>query len=106
MTGHGLCTNAPEARAGGAKSVGPRLETECVMSTAFPRTTQLRNLLIATLALTSTWACQSQDAAAPPSQAAQPVAAAQPAAPSGPTRMESDLLGEKAVPADAYYGVQ
>jgi aspartate ammonia-lyase len=34
------------------------------------------------------------------------VAAAQPAAPSGPTRMESDLLGEKAVPADAYYGVQ
>jgi aspartate ammonia-lyase len=76
------------------------------MSTAFSRIPQLRNLLIATLALTSTWACQSQDAAAPPSQAAQPVAAAQPAAPSGPTRMESDLLGEKAVPADAYYGVQ
>ena len=34
------------------------------------------------------------------------MAAAQPAAPSGPTRMERDLLGEKAVPADAYYGVQ
>ncbi len=29
-----------------------------------------------------------------------------PAAPTGPTRMERDLLGEKAVPADAYYGVQ
>jgi aspartate ammonia-lyase len=28
------------------------------------------------------------------------------AKPEGPTRMEKDLLGEKAVPADAYYGVQ
>ena len=28
------------------------------------------------------------------------------AAPSGATRMEKDLLGEKQVPADAYYGVQ
>ena len=42
----------------------------------------------------------------PAAQTAQPAAAAQPAAPSGPTRMERDLLGEKAVPADAYYGVQ
>src|SRR3954468_19743643 len=29
-----------------------------------------------------------------------------PPAAGGPTRMEKDLLGEKAVPADAYYGVQ
>ena len=28
------------------------------------------------------------------------------AKPSGPTRVEKDLLGEKAIPADAYYGVQ
>jgi aspartate ammonia-lyase len=26
--------------------------------------------------------------------------------PDRPTRLEHDLLGEKAVPADAYYGVQ
>jgi aspartate ammonia-lyase len=29
-----------------------------------------------------------------------------PAKPEGPTRVEKDLLGEKAVPANAYYGVQ
>src|SRR3954471_23310207 len=29
-----------------------------------------------------------------------------PPAAGGPTRMEKDLLGDKAVPADAYYGVQ
>jgi aspartate ammonia-lyase len=37
----------------------------------------------------------------PPPPAQQP-----PPAPTGPTRTEKDLLGEKAVPADAYYGVQ
>ncbi len=36
----------------------------------------------------------------------RPVATSGAAAPSGPARMERDLLGEKAVPADAYYGVQ
>ena len=36
-------------------------------------------------------------------EAAKPTA---PAAPTGPTRTENDLLGEKEVPADAYYGVQ
>ena len=41
-----------------------------------------------------------------PAAPAAPAATAQPAAPTGPTRMERDLLGEKAVPADAYYGVQ
>ena len=37
-----------------------------------------------------------------------PVGWAQEAAqqPAGPTRVEKDLLGEKQIPADAYYGVQ
>ena len=30
----------------------------------------------------------------------------QPAVPDGPTRIEKDLLGQKKIPADAYYGVQ
>ncbi|HVN44675.1 MAG TPA: aspartate ammonia-lyase [Steroidobacteraceae bacterium] len=41
-------------------------------------------------------------AGALPAYAAAPAKAAKPAA----TRMEHDLLGDKAVPADAYYGVQ
>ena len=54
------------------------------------------------LAITFVAACTAQDAPAVPVAAER-----QPApAPSGPTRMERDLLGEKAVPADAYYGVQ
>src|SRR4029079_7990792 len=36
---------------------------------------------------------------------ASAASAAEPQA-AGPTRMEKDLLGEKAIPADAYYGVQ
>jgi aspartate ammonia-lyase len=36
---------------------------------------------------------------------ASAASAAEPQA-TGPTRMEKDLLGEKAIPADAYYGVQ
>ena len=35
---------------------------------------------------------------------ASAASAAEPQA--GPTRIEKDLLGEKAIPADAYYGVQ
>src|SRR5262249_24587190 len=50
-------------------------------------------------------------AAAPavaPSQVSRPspVATAGAGTAPGPTRMERDLLGEKAVPASAYYGVQ
>jgi aspartate ammonia-lyase len=45
--------------------------------------------------------CTAQDAPAVPVAAER-----QPAPATGPTRMERDLLGEKAVPADAYYGVQ
>ena len=63
-------------------------------------------VLIATLSLGFSWACAPQEASAPSARASQPVASVQPAVPSGPTRMERDLLGEKAVPADAYYGVQ
>jgi aspartate ammonia-lyase len=50
----------------------------------------------------------SQQPAAPAGQApAASAPTAKPAAgPTGPTRTERDLLGEKQVPADAYYGVQ
>ena len=61
--------------------------------------------LVLSLALSA--ACSSQPE--PPVQAAATAerqTPAAPAAPTGATRMERDLLGEKAVPADAYYGVQ
>jgi aspartate ammonia-lyase len=62
------------------------------------------------LVLTLAWAWASRDAASSPAQAAarQAAPATQdvPAKPTGPTRIEKDLLGEKAIPADAYYGVQ
>jgi aspartate ammonia-lyase len=41
-----------------------------------------------------------------PQPAAQPAAQTAPPPPTGPTRTERDLLGEKQVPAGAYYGVQ
>src|SRR5688572_10823395 len=66
----------------------------------------MRKLLAATLALAFSWACAAPEAPSEAEASQQPVAAAQPAVPSGPTRMERDLLGEKAVPSDAYYGVQ
>ncbi|MGH9218018.1 MAG: lyase family protein, partial [Vicinamibacterales bacterium] len=53
------------------------------------------------LGITAVAACTAQDAPTVPVAAER-----QPAPASGPTRMERDLLGEKAVPADAYYGVQ
>ena len=57
-------------------------------------------------------ACSAQDSATTSAQpvSAQPVSAVTPTRPAGTkagaTRMERDLLGEKAVPAEAYYGVQ
>ena len=61
-------------------------------------------LRAAILALTLSWACSTQEGSPPVAESAQrPAAQAQAG---GPTRMERDLLGEKAVPADAYYGVQ
>ena len=62
-------------------------------------TTMFHAALLA--AITSVAACTAQDAPTVPVAAER-----QPAPATGPTRMERDLLGEKAVPADAYYGVQ
>ena len=66
-----------------------------------------RRALVPVLALAAALAsaCAPQDSAAPATTAA----AAQtpnPATPTGATRMEHDLLGDKAVPAEAYWGVQ
>src|SRR5215204_6132232 len=63
--------------------------------------------LAPTLMLALTWACTSEET---PQVAEAAEATQQPAPrsarPSGPARMEKDLLGEKEVPGDAYYGVQ
>ena len=58
-------------------------------------------------ALALTWGCSSQEALAPSPQLlmAKPAPGA-PQVGAGPTRTEHDLLGDKQVPADAYYGVQ
>jgi len=58
------------------------------------------------VALVLAVACSPRDSQKPPASEAGSVAPTPPPAPAGPTRMEKDLLGEKAVPADAYYGVQ
>src|SRR5262245_49902233 len=72
--------------------------------------------MVLALALVFMWGCARQDTSttvAPPLTApeqtvglAPPPSSVPPPTPGGPTRMERDLLGEKAVPADAYYGVQ
>jgi aspartate ammonia-lyase len=62
---------------------------------------------VALAALTCGCAAPDQGSSAAAAAAAAQPAAAQPAPkPSGPTRTEHDLLGEKQVPSDAYYGVQ
>jgi aspartate ammonia-lyase len=63
--------------------------------------------LVSTLA----WACGGQGTSPTPPlaiSAAQPASGLRqaPARPTGPTRTEKDLLGEREIPADAYYGVQ
>jgi len=63
-------------------------------------------MLIAVFASSGAWA-QSQTQTTPPKKSAQ-TSTAKPSMP-GPasqTRTEKDLLGEKQIPADAYYGVQ
>jgi aspartate ammonia-lyase len=66
---------------------------------------KLRGAALVLLAVLAS-ACATQDT----SQSLSPVVLASPAQGSttlqGPTRIEKDLLGEKAVPANAYYGVQ
>ena len=76
------------------------------MNTSMASPARLRTVLLATVTLALSWACAPQDASSPVAESAPPAAAVQPAVATGPTRMESDLLGEKAVPAEAYYGVQ
>ena len=61
-------------------------------------------LLAPALALGFTAGCERPEAAALATQAVQP--AARPAGQGGPTRTERDLLGEKEIPGEAYYGVQ
>ena len=69
-------------------------------------------IVILTFAAALMSACASQESAQSASQApaatAQPAVAARPTAtaPSGPTRTEHDLLGQKQIPANAYYGIQ
>src|SRR5688500_7214850 len=77
------------------------------MRTATVKRTRRAALLAPALALALTWACKTEEASPPvaePAQTARPAPA--PAGPAGPTRTEHDLLGEKEVPGDAYYGVQ
>jgi aspartate ammonia-lyase len=75
--------------------------------TATVNRTRRNALLAPALALALTWACKRQEAPPPAAQSTQqPAPAARPAASGGPTRMEKDLLGEKEIPGDAYYGVQ
>jgi aspartate ammonia-lyase len=72
-----------------------------------------RTATLALLALISalTWAYARQNTAPAPALASAAAQSAQvgqpvPARPMGRTRIERDLLGEKEIPADAYYGVQ
>src|SRR4030095_5969686 len=63
--------------------------------------------LVLVLALSSSCTRQqATDEAIGWAGAAQPAATVQRAAIVGPTRTERDLLGEKQIPVDAYYGVQ
>jgi aspartate ammonia-lyase len=69
------------------------------------KTTARTAVLVTALALS--WGCSPQETAAPPAQSVTPKPAPVAAlVGGGPTRTERDLLGEKQVPADAYYGVQ
>jgi aspartate ammonia-lyase len=65
-------------------------------------------ILVLACVLALAGACAPQETAPPAAAAsAQPAVDPQPnAVPNGPTRTEKDLLGEKQVPAEAYYGVQ
>src|SRR5688572_27759160 len=81
-----------------------RHHMRATIDTAVTRTSALA------FVLAFTWSCtpqQGSEQAVEPARA-QTAATAQPvkAAIVGPTRTERDLLGEKAIPVDAYYGVQ
>ena len=75
------------------------------IDTAVTRTSALVLVLAMTLSCTRQ---QATEPRAEPASAVPPAADVQrtKAALVGPTRTEHDLLGEKEIPADAYYGVQ
>ncbi|HEV7501138.1 MAG TPA: lyase family protein, partial [Vicinamibacteria bacterium] len=58
------------------------------------------------MALAFSWAGAREAAAQAPTGPRKPAAKATPSPAGAPTRTEKDLLGEKQIPADAYYGVQ
>ena len=66
------------------------------------------NLALVAVILSLICACTSQDKPQVVAMSPAPPATStvQPPAVGGPTRMEKDLLGEKAVPSSAYWGVQ
>src|SRR4029077_10093761 len=77
------------------------------MSTALGRSARLTALGAAILVLAVTAACTPAQTPAPAATTTTaPPEPDKPALGNGQTRMEHDLLGDKAVPADAYYGVQ
>jgi aspartate ammonia-lyase len=67
-----------------------------------------RRLLWVSFALALSWACNSGVATAPPPAIADTAQApaTRPPQLSGATRTEKDLLGDKQIPVEAYYGVQ
>src|SRR5579884_1936204 len=67
------------------------------------RTLAIMSLLLA-LILTASCSVEQTSAAGSQSSAEPPVQRSKTT--TGPTRTEKDLLGEKQIPADAYYGVQ
>jgi aspartate ammonia-lyase len=70
-------------------------------------TVNTRRLMFLTSALAVSWACSNPGSTPPPPVAnTAQTQTARPPQPSGPTRTEHDLLGDKQIPADAYYGVQ
>jgi aspartate ammonia-lyase len=76
------------------------------MRPATVNTTRRSALLAPVLAFGLTWPCKAQEPARPAADSAQRAPATRPAGATGATRTEKDLLGEKKIPADAYYGVQ
>jgi aspartate ammonia-lyase len=58
------------------------------------------------LALFLTWSCGGKEKQPTFQTVSADVPVTTPPAANGPTRVERDLLGEKAIPASAYYGVQ
>jgi hypothetical protein len=63
-------------------------------------------MFFVTCALAVSWACNPGPAPPPAVANTAQTPISRPQQPSGATRTEHDLLGDKQIPADAYYGVQ